>query len=98
MDNVSADSVLLVDDDPSIRGLLTMRLARGRFEVQHAEDGIDAVVKLREHLPNVIISDLDMPRMSGSEFISVLRWRFPSIPVIVLSGSSPAQIPCGGHA
>ncbi len=88
MREVTANSVLVVDDDPSIRKMLALRLARAGFEVRHAEDGIDAVAKLREHLPNVIISDLDMPRMSGTEFISVMRWRFPSIPVIVLSGSS----------
>jgi CheY-like chemotaxis protein len=93
MHDVSADSVLLVDDDPSIRSLLTMQLARERFEVQQAEDGIDALVKLRDRLPKVIISDLQMPRMSGIEFISVVRWRFPSIPVIVLSGSSPLEFP-----
>ena len=97
MREVTANSVLVVDDDPSIRGMLALRLARAGFEVRVAKDGIDAVVKLREHLPNVIISDLDMPRMSGSEFISVLRWRFPSIPVIVLSGSSRGQFRPGSR-
>jgi len=86
MPEVCANCVLIVDDDPSIRDLLSRQLAKGGFQAQHAEDGIDALVKLRVTLPKVIISDLKMPRMSGIEFVSVVRRRFPFIPVIVLSG------------
>ena len=93
MRDISANSVLLVDDDPSIREILSMELEEAGFEAQQAEDGIDGLVKLRDKLPKVIISDLQMPRMSGIEFISVVRRRFPSIPVIVLSGSIPSEFP-----
>ena len=93
MREVSANSVLLVDDDPSIRDLLSMRLEEAGFEVKQAEDGIDGLAKLRHELPKVIISDLQMPRMSGLEFISVVRRRFPSMPVIALSGSIPREFP-----
>jgi CheY-like chemotaxis protein len=93
MPNVSANSVLLVDDDPSIRDLLSLQLEEAGFEARQAEDGIDGLVKLRDALPKVIISDLQMPRMSGIEFISVVRRRFPSIPVIALSGSIPSEFP-----
>jgi len=93
MREVSANSVLLVDDDPSLRELLSEQLAEAGFKAQEAEDGIDALVKLRDELPKVIISDLQMPRMSGAEFISVVSQRFPSIPVIVLSGSIPDELP-----
>ncbi|MGO8788300.1 MAG: response regulator [Terriglobia bacterium] len=92
MREVCPNCVLLVDDDPSIRDLLSMRLEQAGFEARQAEDGIDGLVKLRDELPKVIISDLEMPRMSGLEFISVVRRRFPSIPVIVLSGSVPAEV------
>ena len=97
MREVSANSVLLVDDDPSVRDLLSMRLEEAGFEARQAEDGIDGLVKLRDELPKVIISDLQMPRMSGIEFISVVRRRFPSIPVIVLSGSIPSRISGGSR-
>ena len=89
----SAKSVLLVDDDPSMRELLSSRLAEEGFETRQAEDGIDGLAKLRDELPKVIISDIQMPRMSGIEFVSVVRLRFPSIPVIILSGSSPVELP-----
>ena len=93
MRDVSENSVLLVDDDPSIRDLLSMQLEEAGFKAQQAEDGIDGLVKLRDELPKVIISDLQMPRMSGIEFISVVRRRFPSISVIVLSGSVRSELP-----
>ena len=93
MRDISPNSVLLVDDDPSIREILSIELEEAGFKAQQAEDGIAGLVKLRDELPKVIISDLQMPRMSGIEFISVVRRRFPSIPVIVLSGSIPSEFP-----
>jgi CheY-like chemotaxis protein len=93
MRDVSANSVLLVDDDPTIWEILSVELEDAGFKAQQAEDGIDGLVKLRDELPKVIISDLQMPRMSGIEFISVVRRRFPSIPVIVLSGLIPRELP-----
>ena len=93
MRKVSAKSVLLVDDDSSTRALLALHLEQAGFEARQAEDGIDGLVKLRDELPHVIISDLQMPRMSGIEFVSVVRRRFPSIPVIVISGSIPPNFP-----
>jgi CheY-like chemotaxis protein len=93
MRKVSSNSVLLVDDDPTIRNFLSSQLEKAGFKAQQAEDGIDGLVKLRNGLPQVIISDLQMPRMSGIEFVSVVRRRFPSIPVIVLSGSIQREFP-----
>jgi CheY-like chemotaxis protein len=92
MRDVSVNSVLLVDDDPAIRYGLSKRLERAGFEAQQAEDGIDGLVKLRDKLPKVIISDLLMPRMSGFEFISVVRQRFPFMPIIALSGSKQREL------
>ena len=89
----SAYDVLLVDDEPDIRDLLGSLLKEDGLRAQEAQDGIDGLEKLREMLPNVIISDLLMPRMSGVEFISVVRRRFPSIPVIVFSGSTQVDFP-----
>ena len=93
MPDPSGCCVLLVDDEPAIRDVLSVKLEEAGFEAQRAQDGIDALVKLREALPHVIISDLQMPRMSGIEFIGVVRRRFPHIPVIVFSGSTPSELP-----
>ena len=93
MGDPSAYSVLVVDDEPCLRDVIALQLEEAGFEAQQAEDGIDGLVKLRGTLPDVIISDLQMPRMSGLEFITVVRKRFPSIPVIVLSGSVKRELP-----
>jgi CheY-like chemotaxis protein len=84
---------LIVDDDEHLRELLARHFARAGFEALHAEDGLEGLAVLRDILPKVIISDLQMPRMSGVEFIGVLRQRFPAIPVILLSGLSPRELP-----
>ena len=93
MREVCPNCVLLVDDDPSMRELLSRQLRKAGFKARQAEDGIDGLVKLRDELPKVIIADLQMPRMSGIEFISVVRRRFPLMPVIAFSGSIPGEFP-----
>jgi CheY-like chemotaxis protein len=93
MGEISTIVVLLVDDDSSIREMIARQLQREGFVVLQAEDGIDGLVQLRKQLPNVVISDLQMPRMSGFEFISVVQQRFPSIPIIVLAGAFPKDVP-----
>ena len=92
MDGPIIPRVLLVDDEPRDRGILSRLLNAAGFVTQEAEDGIDGLAKLRETLPDVIISDLNMPRMSGVEFISVVR-RLPHIPVIVISGGAQPEQP-----
>ena len=93
MPEICASCVLLVDDDRSIRNLVSVYLEKVGLQAIHAEDGIDALVKLRETLPRVIISELEMPRMSGLELIGVVRRRFPVIPVVALSESIPNEFP-----
>ena len=56
------------------------------YEVLCAEDGFEGLAALKQALPDLIISDLQMPNMNGFEFLSVVRRRFPTIPVIVISG------------
>ena len=56
------------------------------YEVLTAADGLEALHALDEALPDLIISDLRMPKMSGFEFLAVVRNRFPQIPTIALSG------------
>jgi CheY-like chemotaxis protein len=66
---------------------MALILSEEGYEVSTAEDGLDALVRLRSFVPDLIISDLHMPRMSGFEFLSVVRRRFPAIPVIAISGA-----------
>src|SRR5437588_1531025 len=57
------------------------------YDVVAAEDGFQALVQIRNTSPDVILSDLNMPRMSGFELLSVVRRRFPHILTIAMSGA-----------
>ncbi len=78
--------LLVVDDDPSMRDLLETSLSMQGYEVRVAEDGFEALAQMRGALPDLILTDLKMPNMSGFEFLSVVRRRFPQIPTIAISG------------
>ncbi len=82
----SRGRLLIVDDEPCIRKLISRALESDGYEVLTAQDGLDALNRLVEPLPNVIISDLYMPRMSGFEFLAVVRQKFPHLPVLAMSG------------
>jgi CheY-like chemotaxis protein len=78
--------ILIVEDNPSLRELGRMLLVAQGYEVRGAEDGFAGLAALKQSLPDIIISDLQMPNMNGFEFLSVVRRRFPIIPVIAISG------------
>lgn len=78
--------ILVVDDDEDIRRSSEVVLSRGGYEVRTAQDGFEALALMRKALPDLIITDLKMPNMSGFELLSVIRRRFPQIPTIVISG------------
>lgn len=86
--------ILVVDDEPCLRDLGKMLLEAQGYEVRCAEDGFEGLAALKQSLPDIIISDLQMPNMNGFEFLSVVRRRFPTIPVIAISGAfSGAAVP-----
>ena len=87
--------VLVVDDDLSVLQISALVLKERGFEVRTASDGFQALVELRRSSPDVIISDLTMPNMSGFELLSVVRRRFPQIPVIAISGEYSGDGPEG---
>jgi CheY-like chemotaxis protein len=78
--------VLVVDDDPAILQCSVDVLSHCGYEVRTARDGFEALALMRKALPDLIISDLKMPNMSGFELLSVVRRRFPQIPVIAITG------------
>lgn len=77
--------VLLVDDDPGVLQLLSMRLEALNFEVICADGGETALTKLQTESANIVISDLRMDGMDGIELFEKIQHRYPSIPVIVLT-------------
>ena len=87
MPNPPKHEILIVDDDAAIRDTLALLLHSSGYDVTLAVDGFDALLQLKRRLPAIVLSDLNMPHMSGFEFLSVVRRRFPRISVIAMSGA-----------
>jgi len=87
MSNLSNPDILVVDDDPTVLDSLGMLLKSSGYDVSTAIHGFDALLQLKRKIPTIVLSDLNMPQMSGFELLSVLRRRFPQIPVIAMSGA-----------
>ena len=89
-------TVLIVDDEPHIRNSMSHILASLGHSVRCAEDGFTALARIREACPDILLSDLNMPGMSGFELLREVGRRFPSIYVIATSGSfSGTHVPQG---
>ena len=82
-----AATILVVDDDESIRDLLRLHLSAAGYEVHVAPDAIAAGYMVLRSPPDLIISDIRMPHMDGFEFIAALKGdkTLPEIPVIFLT-------------
>ena len=80
-------TVLTVDDSRMMREMLAMVLREAGFNVLQAEDGLDGLKVLEEAEPDVIITDINMPRMDGFGFIEGVRktQRYRATPILVLS-------------
>jgi chemosensory pili system protein ChpA (sensor histidine kinase/response regulator) len=79
--------VLVVDDSITIRKVTTRILERYGIEVATAKDGVDALAWLHDHLPTVVLSDIEMPRMDGFELLASIRneARLRDLPVIMIT-------------
>ncbi len=83
-----AYTILIVDDSPTIRKLVTMTLEKYGHQVFSATNGLDALTKLKEVVPDLILSDINMPHMDGYQLCKMIRGNSVtrSVPVIMLSG------------
>jgi CheY-like chemotaxis protein len=79
--------VLVVDDSAVDRRFVGGLLARdGRFQVDFAEDGSEALARMRESCPDVIVTDLQMPNRNGLELVAAVRMHHPDVPIILMTG------------
>src|SRR5579859_1473448 len=87
MPQPSKHEILIVDDEAVVRDTLAMLLQASGYDVSTAVNGFDALLQLKRKVPAIVLSDLNMPQMSGFEFLSIVRRRFPKISVIAMSGA-----------
>jgi CheY-like chemotaxis protein len=78
--------MLVVDDDSVFCEVADELFSSLGYTVRCAEDGFEALAMMKQALPDIIICDLNLPKMSGFELLSIIRHRFPHLPVIAMSG------------
>lgn len=83
--------ILVVDDESSIRTSMALVFTRLGYGVRSAVDGFSALREIREEMPDILLTDLNMPGMSGFELLSVVGRRFPSIQKVAMSGAYPGD-------
>lgn len=79
-------SFLVVDDSSTMRQLIVMTLKKlGCTQIADAENGQMALEKINASMPDIVLTDIDMPVMTGLQFIEQARPKYPSLPIVILS-------------
>ncbi len=89
-------TILLVDDDPGLLTLLSLRLRSAGFDVEVAKSGDEALGRLSARQPHLVITDLRMDGMDGMALFDNIHERHPSLPVLILTAHG--SIPDAVHA
>jgi DNA-binding response OmpR family regulator len=85
--------ILIAEDDDLMLKTLEFRLKRDGHEVIIARDGREALEKVDEFKPDLVITDIMMPYLSGLEIIGSIRQKYPNkIPIIILSGMGQEDV------
>ena len=82
---MSKGKVLLIDDEPDLREILTFQVEELGYEADTASDGVEALEMIRKNSYLFIISDLDMPNMNGIELMIEVKKDYPLLPIAICS-------------
>ncbi len=82
--------IMTVDDSTSVRQMVSFTLQQAEFDVVEAEDGVDALNKLKSEKVDMVITDLNMPNMDGISLIKELRVlpEYKFVPIVLLTTES----------
>src|SRR5690554_5697199 len=83
--------ILIVDDETAILDTLQILLRREGFEVTAAQSGREALAYLEEATPDVVLSDIRMPGVTGLDLLAAIRERDPELPVILMTAQASLQ-------
>lgn len=91
--------ILVVDDDPGVRTLLSVQLGLAGHEVQIAEDGADALMSLGHERPDVMVLDVMMPLFDGWQVLAKMRAKeeYADLPVLLLTALEGAEDVAKGY-
>jgi CheY-like chemotaxis protein len=88
--------ILVAENDPSVLQTVAMMLRTSGYDVATAADGFEALLHFQDQAPDLLLSDLNMPAMSGFELLSVVRRRFPRVVAVATSGAyASGSVPPG---
>ena len=81
--------ILIVDDSATVRKLISSKLEKSGHEVVSAIDGIEALEKIKEFTPDLILLDINMPRMDGYQVCKLFRMHEATkdVPIVMISGN-----------
>ena len=85
MDHRPLRSVLVVDDDPPILTMVAELLTEEGYDVRAVYDGLAALAEIERDQPDVVVSDVTMPRLDGIELVRELRRHGHGVPVVLMS-------------
>ena len=85
LESQPAATVLVVDDEPAIREVITTLLEDEGYSVRHAKDGLEALDAINGDQIDLIVSDVVMPRLDGASLVRKLRRRGHLMPVVLMS-------------
>jgi len=83
--------ILIVDDDASVRSILTRTLENALYSVLEAKDGTDAVSEIRAHHADLVLMDIVMPGKGGIEAIMEIHSIQPELAIVIMSGKVPLE-------
>jgi CheY-like chemotaxis protein len=83
--------VLVIDDDPDVRGFIAASLEEQGYRVREASDGREGLVKFDRETPELVVLDFIMPGMSGAEVANRIREKRPDQPILFVSGYSETE-------
>jgi DNA-binding NtrC family response regulator len=77
--------LLIVDDDAAVRIVMSRVLIEMGYRVRTVSDGVSALAEIQREMPDIILSDLDLPARSGFALLCAIHLRYPTIKVIAMS-------------
>ena len=84
--------IVVIDDEPRYRRLITQVLTGAGHEVRQAGDGVEGLAMCLQRTPQLVITDIVMPRMEGIETILQLMRERPGVAVLAISGAEPGSV------
>src|SRR5438132_13401154 len=87
-----ATRILIVDDEPDLLDMLLAYFLASKFDAETATDGVDALIAISQRRPDVVLLDVNMPRMNGVEALKAIVKIDSSIALITLTGNAALPV------